>query len=98
MFLNINTSAIVRVKYLSPRDVACLAYKGPTCKVELYYTRFERPVLYDDLALQLGGYPHWGNSTGRHVSKFLHSFECFQNVPVHQMFFNDYLKGEHFQP
>ena len=43
-FLELDTDAIVRVKYLQPRSTLPL-YSGPACKVELYYTRFEDPVL-----------------------------------------------------
>lgn len=96
-FLQIETDAIVRVKYLQPRSDACLSYTGPTCKVELYYTRFETPVLFDDEAYALGGYPHWGKLT-RNVSRFLHRFPCYKNVPTHDVFMNDYLKGEAFTP
>lgn len=96
-FLKINTSANVRVKYLKPRTDACLSYSGPTCKVELYYTRFEDPVLFDDEAYALGGYPHWGKLTGN-VTRFLHRFPCFKDMPVHEEFLNGYLKGDTFTP
>ena len=94
-FLQVKTDAIVRVKYLQPRSDSCLSYTGPTCKVELYYTRFEDAVLFDDEAYALGGYPHWGKLTGN-VSRFLHRFECFKDVPVHDVFLNGYLKGDAF--
>lgn len=96
-FLNISTSAIVRVKYLQPRSDACLSYSGPTCKVELYYTRFEDPVMFDDKAYALGGYPHWGKLSGN-VSRFLHRFPCYKDMPVHEEFLNGYLKGDAFTP
>ena len=94
-FLKVKTDAIVRVKYLQPRSDACLSYSGPTCKVEMYYTRFEEPVLFDEEAYVLGGYPHWGKLTGN-VSRFLHRFPCFKDVPVQDEFLNGYLKGEAF--
>ena len=94
-FLNITTDAIVRVKYLQPRSDACLSYSGPTCKVELYYTRFENAVLFDDEAYVLGGYPHWGKLT-ENVTRFLDRFSCFKDVPVQSMFLNGYLKGDAF--
>lgn len=96
-FLNLNTNAYVRVKYLQPRSDACLAYTEPTCKVELFYPRFEQTILFDDEAYALGGYPHWGKLTGN-VTKFLHSFPCFKEMPVQDDFMNGYLKGDPFEP
>ena len=96
-FLQIDTDAIVRVKYLQPRSDACLSYTGPTCKVELYYTRFQEPVLFDDEAYALGGYPHWGKLT-KNVSRFLERFPCYSDMPIHDAFLNGYLKGDTFAP
>lgn len=98
-FLKTATSAgdtpIIRVKYLQPRSDACLSYTGSTCKVELYYTRFQEPKLFDDLAYELGGYPHWGKLV-KNVTRFLNRFPCFGDVPVHEAFLNKYLKGDEF--
>jgi hypothetical protein len=96
-FLQLDTEAITRVKYLQPRSDACLSYSGPTCKVELYYTRFQEPVLFDDMAYALGGYPHWGKLS-KNVSRFIHRFPCYKDVPVHDAFLNGYLKGDTFTP
>lgn len=97
-FLNVlDADAIVRVKYLKPRNDACLSYTGETCKVEIYYTRYQTPKLFDDQAFHFGGYPHWGKLS-ENVTRFLHGFECFGDVPVHEAFLNDFLKGGSFTP
>lgn len=93
----LSSDNIVRVKQLRPRDDACLSYTGHMCRVELYYPRFGKSILYDAEAMRYGGFPHWGKLTSN-VSAFLHTFPCFKDVPVQPSFVNGYLKGEPFTP
>ena len=54
-FLAQQMTGVVKVKYLRARSDACLSHKSPVCKVEIYYPRQIKPVLYDDKAFELGG-------------------------------------------
>jgi FAD binding domain/D-arabinono-1,4-lactone oxidase len=95
---------IVRIKLLESRDDTCLAYTGPSCKIELYVPAHTNIVTYEHLAWEYGGYTHWGKYFRGNIREQMERFSCFPEFEMLRKiqdptdrFLNAFLKGDDYQ-
>jgi hypothetical protein len=95
--------AIVRVKVLNHREDACLAYKGQTCKIEMYVPSHRDIKTYEKIAWGYGGYSHWGKYFRGDVTDQFQQFSCWPEFERRRKledptdrFLNSFLRGEDY--
>jgi len=96
--------AIVRVKVLNHREDACLAYKGQTCKIEMYVPSHRDIKTYEKIAWEYGGYSHWGKYFRGNVTDQFQQFSCWPEFERRRKledptdrFLNSFLRGEDYK-
>jgi hypothetical protein len=102
--LNDPQDGLVRIKVLESRDDTCLAYKGDTCKIELYVPAHTKIKTYEHLAWGYGGYSHWGKYFRGNILEQLEQFSCWPEFErlrkiqdPNDRFLNSFLRGNDYQ-
>ena len=104
--LDVMADPLIRIKYLSEGNTSCLdVTQVPSCRVEVY-TPQNTPDVYEyvgelqRIAVEHGGFVHWGKLFVGNVTTQLERFACYPEFKARQnaadptgKFVNDYLAG-----